>query len=535
MSGTESRKTGPGRREARAIQEQQEKRKLRRTAIIIVIVVVLLFLGALFVNSKLIRRVVTAVTVGGIKFTAAEFDYFYQNTVYEYSGMMNEQLGDYAAELLPSNDRPHSSQIKDEETGETWSAFFGRLAIEKIAEMVSYHNDAINNGYTMTEETRNSIDEEIENLKLTADMYSAQFKDFDAFLQEFYGASMNEKSFRKIAEFVDTVEAYKVFMRDSFNYSHDDLVGYYAENKDSLDTFSYRYFTVYIDTIDETDFDSTDEYEAAKEAALADAFGRAQEIVAGIGSEEDFIEAARGYDPELYEKDDSTLHDYQGEWLGSIYGPWLREAGRVGGDVSAFEMSNGAYVVYFVSRDNNEYKMVEMRQLLFMRDEVEENDFFVTEDLDPGDYYFDEDAYDQAVSEADGIARSRADEALELFRGGGSTEAKLIELMEEHSDDYTEGGFYSEITTNAAQNKMVREIEEWLFDPVRKVGDYELIRTEDYGYHLVYFMGWGERYCDFVADERMRDRDYGAWMENLSEPTSSEHWGMILTQRRRGS
>ena len=35
---------------------------------------------------------------------------------------------------------------------------------------------------------------------------------------------------------------------------------------------------------------------------------------------------------------------------------------------------------------------------------------------------------------------------------------------------------------------MVEEIDEWLFDEARKAGDIEIIKTESYGYHLVYYI-----------------------------------------------
>ena len=529
MSDTGARrKSGSDRREARDQQERKEQKKVRLIAIVVVIVMVILFLAAFTINSKFIRRVVTVLTIDGVNFTAAEFDYYYNNAVFEYSSMISEQLGeDYAREYLPTGDRPHSSQIYDEETGETWAIFFGKIAIERLSELVSYHKDAERNGYVMTEETRQSVDDEINTLR----MYAGD-RSFDTFLQEYYGSAINEKLFRKIAEYIDMAAAYAEHVHDSFTYATPDLKAYYAENKDSLDIFSYRYYVMYPETLDEADFDSTEEYENAQEAALADTFALALEIAEGIDSEEAFIEAAREYNEDMYEDDDSTLRNNQGEALGDIYGPWLRDSQREYGDAYGFEMTSGAYVVFYISREDNSYSMVEMRQLLFLREETDEQDFYEYDELDPEDYYFDEEAYDQAVEMRDSIARGRAQDAYEAFLAGGATEEMLLGMIGDYSDDTTEGGFYDKISKYQYQNKLVPEIEEWLFEPGRQVGDYELIYTEAFGYHLIYFMGYGQQLCDHIADGRMRENDYNAWKENLPPPVSDEHWGMLLTQRR---
>ena len=101
--------------------------------------------------------------------------------------------------------------------------------------------------------------------------------------------------------------------------------------------------------------------------------------------------------------------------------------------------------------------------------------------------------------------------------------------MADYPDDTTEGGFYDKISKSASQNKMVPEIEDWLFADGRQYGDYELIRTEDYGYHLVFFMGYGERLCDFLADSGMRTRDYNAWKESLAPVEATKRWAFTLT------
>ncbi|MDR0491273.1 MAG: peptidyl-prolyl cis-trans isomerase [Oscillospiraceae bacterium] len=516
MSATETKKPGGvGRREARALQEKKEKRKIRVTTISIVAVLALLFIGALFLNSKITRRNLVAITVGSVDFTAAEYDYFFFSSYFNYSNYINQQMGESAESMLPKRGTPLASQVHDYETGETWADFFKDMALEQMNEIVLYYEEATRNGWEIPEEDRGKTDEEIANMKSTAVMFG--YSSVDKFLQEYYGPSINEKSFRKLAEFINFASLYSKYKFDSFPYSNEDLETYYDENKDELDVFTFRYMSITPESVVESDFESAEEYEEALAAAQSDAETKAAEIAAGIISEEDFIAAAREYDADRYPEDDSTLmEEYSGETLYGDYKAWLAEAEREQGDVTSINSESGIYVVYYISRDNNTYLMTEMRQILINR-----------ETIDVEEYEHEDDAYNEALAVMESEAKERADSVLAQFIEGGATEEKLIELMEENSDDTTEGGLYTDIY----KKMMVPEIDSWLFDPARQIGDYESIRTESYGYHLVYFMGFGKRYCDFTSDSRMREADYAEWKDSLGTPTVTEHWAMRLTRQ----
>jgi len=520
MSSAFDRKTEKiNRREERARKEQQEKRRIRIIAVTVIVIFALLVAGALVINSKFIRRSVTAITIGGVNFSAAEFDYFYNNAYNEYSQYMNTNLGDYAASYLPVEGQSHSSQIQNFETGETWADYFINYTIDQISGMVKYYNAAMAAGYELPDEARASIDDEIAMYRLYAELY--QYPSLDAFLQQNVGTYMNEKCLRNVIDFAITATTYSQHIHDSFTYSQGELDGYYSENRDSLDSFTYRYFLVKSETVTRDDYESDEEYDEVNEAALAEAREFASLILQGVVTEEDFIDAAREYSEADYADPDSTLRVYPGSWLGSsTYGPWMQEEGRQFGDVTTSDISTGTYVVFFIDRDANEYVMPEMRQILIQRSEVNADDYLDGE-YDP--------EYIEAVENSDPEAWARAQTVMDLFIEGGATEEKLIELMADNSDDTTEGGLYKEITRNSANNKMVPEIENWLFAPERKIGDYALIRTEAYGYHLVYFMGYGERYRDFLADDALREGDYTAWEESLAPVEAVKQWAFKFT------
>ena len=517
MSGTfDKRSDGASRREARAQKERLEKRKTRIIAVSVITVLAVLFAGALFINSKYSRRTLAAISIGGVNFSAAEFEYFYINAFHEYREYLTNTFGEYADSMLPPTQSPPFINQINQDTGEPWSETFIELAVANISKLVQVYSLAVKAGFVLPPDAREELDSGIDMFMMEAAAYGYTF---DNYLQLIYGPNFNESAFRRVAEISALASEYSLYMRDSFEYSQADKDAYYKENKDTLDLFTFRYFFIRAETPDQDDFETTEEYDAAVEEALAEAIRLAEEAIDMIETEDDFLEAAKGYDEEQFGEPDSTRRVYPGSWLGTTYGPWLMEPERVYGDLYTTDISTGAYVVLFIERDPNEYKMTSMRQILILRDEIDADDFFGGEE-DP-DYLI-------AVEAADAAARAQADALWDLFVSGGKTEDLLLELMPDYSDDPTEGGFYEQISKDASQIKLVEELEDWLFDPVRKFGDAEMIRTEMYGYHLMFFMGHGDRYCDFVADTQMRDRDHTAWIEALEPVDAVRRWAFVL-------
>ena len=518
MSGTfDKRSDGATRRHVRAEKERKEKRKVRIIAVSVIAVLAVLFAGAMFMNSKIARRTLPAITLNGVNFSAAEFEYFYINAFYEYKEYINANMGDYASSMLPQGDRPPFAGQINQGTGELWSETFVEIAIGNMSELVQSYNAANAAGFTLTDESRAKMESDLEAVMMEAASYGYAF---DAYLQAIFGSSMNESVFRKISEMVTISSEYNASVRDSFVYSPADTTAYYQENKDQLDVYAFRYFLVRAETVEEADYGTTEEYDAAKETALHEAVEQAELIIAGVESEDDFIAAAREYNETEFGEPDSTLRSYPGSWLGNYYGPWMMEPERMYGEKIAVEYTTGAYAVFFIGRDSNEYEMTSMRQILFTRAAVDPEEYLLGED-DPD--------YLSAVEEADAEARTRAESVMQQFIDGGCSEDLLVELMAA-SDDDTEGGLYEEISKDVSHQKVTDEIEGWLFDPARKYGDYELIETEAYGYHIVFFMGHGERYCDHLAGDAMRDRDYKAWTEGLEQVDSVRRWAFNLAK-----
>ena len=467
MSGAFDKKTEKARRrEEQTLKEQRERRKIKIITIVVIVAFALALSVSLFLNSMFVRQSLPAISVAGIDFSSAEFDYFYSKAFSDYEQYIKERLGESsAAAFLPSSDRSHSSQTYNYETGETWAEFLTEYAIDQIADSAKYYHAARAAGFTLPPEAIEAIDEEMAAYASYAEMYGMST---DTFIRTYIGRNMSESSIRKTLEFMYTVSAYRESIYDSFTYTAQELAAKYAEEKDDLDSFAFRFFQIEPAMDSMENFETGEDYEAANAEALSAAYERARQIVARIETEDDFIYEAAAYNFEEYGSPDSTARTFPGSALGSEYKDWMLSEGRQYNDIDVFEASTGALIVYFVERDDNEYLMTEMRQILIMPEEVYPG-MFIEEEDDP--------EYHAALYDADLSALELAETARIAFIEAGGTEEAFIQISNEGYSDDTTGGHYNYISKNAANNKMVPEIEEWLFDPGRAIGDTEIGRA----------------------------------------------------------
>ena len=499
------------RKQETALKEEKARKKSRIITVVVTVVFLLSVAVAVLINSNFLRRTLTVVTIDGVGFNTAEFEYYYNN---EYMAIASEFQSQGWEFFLPDRSRPLSVQLYDEESGQTWADIITNGALNRMTELVAVYKAAQADGFVMPEEKlAELLDSAFQMDELYAMVYG--YPSVDSYLQSMYGVGMNSKIYREILEFNATVEEYAFFIHSSFSYTDNQLDEHYAEFADSLDVFTYRAFVVNYEEPEE----GVEEYGTALEEAINVARETAQAIALGIETEEDFISAAYEENMFNYPVPESTLREMQGtslddySYLDFNFSTWLREAGRVEGDVTTIDLAQGTAVVYFISREDNSYRTVGMRQILIMRESISASDYTDGE-LDPD--------YIEAMELAAEDARVRAELADSLFTDAGRTEDALIELMEEHSDDTTVGGFYENISKLNYQGitfnamRVVPELEEWLFADGRAVGDSLLIETEAYGYHLLYFTGFGNIFAREIADDRMREADSSAWLENLT-------------------
>ena len=184
-----------------------------------------------------------------------------------------------------------------------------------------------------------------------------------------------------------------------------------------------------------------------------------------------------------------------------------RNEGDIVSDVNSSE--TGYYVVVVQNRDDNHYNMAQVRHIL-VKAVADEN----------GEY----------TDEAKAAAKAAAEDILKEFESGDKSEESFAALAEQYSEDQASvpnGGLYEGII----KGQMVKEFDEFCFDKHQK-GDTAVVYGESAsyaGYHVMYYVGEGQMYSDYIAETELRNTATAQWLEELmAQYETREGFGMKL-------
>lgn len=490
-------------------EEEKAAKRLKLWSIVFYIVIGLMVVGILVAavfNSGLPQRMLTAVTVGNHKLSVAEMNYYFLDTVNS-----NSYLG-----YMVDNNTPLDEQEYGD--GQTWADYLLETAVTSARDNYAIYDEAIANGYTLTEEDQAQIDQQIQTMETYASLYG--YNSVSAFLRANYGAGCNESNYRAYLEVQAIATGYNNQIVEGLTYTQEEIDAEAAENPTDYTSYDYRYYLVSTSNYYETDADEHTEEEtaAAKEAAQA----AAQQLLDDSqGDGEKFWEAAHALmhandgeettgetEPEettgetqpeetgdtTEEEDtheDTTLYENTlKSSMPSILSDWLTDSARQAGDTTVIEASNdaGYYAVMFLgSNDNTEVPTVNVRHIL-----ISTSDSVTAED-----------------------ARSQIEEIQAEYEEDPTEEhfAELAETYSSDTDSNTNGGLYE----NVAPGQMVEEFNDWIFADSRQAGDVGIVET-DYGCHLMYFVGDGEySYRDTLVVNALMQAEYDEWYTTLTE------------------
>lgn len=517
---------GTDRKTQARLEEERKNKKSKMKWTIGTIVAVILVVAILIMGSSIPYKVSTAVTINGVKYSAAEVNYYVGS---QYVYFVNT-YGSYAS-LFGLDTTYGVSGLADQEyyDGQTWLEYFTDAAIEQMTQIQAFCDYANENGITLTDDEIAEVDEEIDYIETNATTYG--YKDADAYFAANYGTGVTTKIARQCL--LDSQLASKAYTTysDSLTYTDEELEEYYTGLNGADDVFSYLYYAVAAEEVTSQDEDGndvsdvTDETMAAAEAtanAILDAYENgvtaapAAEATTETTDEEAPLEevvtneaaAAVALTPEERlneaiasvgcEGTASTSSNVSGSSL-SVYSDFLMDSARVAGDAAVVENSaeTGYNVVVFLSRNDNHYATQSFRHILIK-----------AEADDDGNY----------TDEALQTANDKAEEIYNEYLAGEQTEDAFAALANEYSEDTgsnTTGGLYE----NVYQGQMVSSINSFLFEEDHEAGDTAILlgQSSSYeGYHIVYYVGEGELYSTYLARTEKTNEDVSAWMENLT-------------------
>ena len=226
---------------------------------------------------------------------------------------------------------------------------------------------------------------------------------------------------------------------------------------------------------------------ALAQAALANGYTLTAEDEANIADLEDpegqFAAEAKGFGYDSVEKylqanfgDGVGVKDYQ-DYLRTYYGAYgyymdKQDAVKATFSKEDVEAHFDSNAENFAGITKTDKPNVSIRHILIsVEGEKDENDEF--------------------TAEAWAAAEKTANDIYNTWLSN-PTEEYFIELAKEHSTDpgsKDNGGLYEDVYVG----QMVPEFNDWCFADGRKPGDHGIVKSSDYGYHIMYFVKQGDK------------------------------------------
>ena len=385
------------------------------------------------------------------KISENEYKFYFNSTYNQYASMYSSYMG------LDTSQSLDSQQYDDDYT---YQDIFDQQAVNSIIYYHALLDDAEENDfeYDTAEELQTTED----SLASYAEENST---DEDSYYKQLYGISKSDAE--QYIEDGIVAQAYYKELGEQLQPTEDEIDTEYTDNKDSYDKVEYLQVTVSADIpddIDTTSDDLTDEQQETVDAAYQKAVESANKIAAAK-SEDEFkmlaVDAGAADSADDIEETSMT-----GNTSSSDSGEWMFDASREKGDTTTVESSdsNSVDVYYFISREKPT--------------DITKNFQMYTVSAS-----YDEDADEDAISEACDTAKSDAEAILTAYEDTDKTEDDFnaVKYNDSGATEYE----------NAEESSLNEKVAEWVFSEDRAEGDTAVIEDGE-TYYVVYFSGDGE-------------------------------------------
>ena len=465
----------------KAAREAEKKAAERKSNILygtLAAVFVIVTVALLVYNSGIIQRNQTAVTIDGDKYSVAETSYYY-NQVYQNYASFYSALG-----MDPTG-------LKSQPYGDnsTYDDFFKESAVNNMKFIHAAVKAAKEANVTLDSDDEADVKANLDSLKSAAAQYGYSY---GAYVKAMYGSTVTASVVESCLR--DQILASKYashYSDENFVYSDDEILAYYNEHKDTYDLVDGAYVTVSGAPEAKTDdegntIEATDE---EKSAAMAAAKETADEILAAFEAGQNLEQLAEARDLPY----STTISS-----ASTVYGQWFYDAARKGGDSAVVEDESSScyYVTVFNSRERDNALDYSVRHILVTADNLS---------LADG-----EEAANEQIE-------AKANEILASWDG---TEDGFANLAKTYSQDSNaaEGGIYE----NVPKGQMVAAFQNWCYEDGRQSGDTGIVQTT-YGYHVMYFVGYGStEYWHYACENALRSDDQSAWQTELTNSATAE-------------
>lgn len=471
----------------------EAKRKEKRNSIIITVVVIALAVlviglaayNALDKTGIFLRNNVVAETEN-FEFDSAMMAYVYSSTYMNYSSYLSMLGVD-----------PNVSLKQQECTfaeGQSWFDYFVSISKEQVSEILALCEAAHAAGITLGEEEIATIDANMETIKSEAATYG--YTNIDTYLMAMTGNPVKLNDVRRCLELSALASKYTTECVTSLTYTADELAAYRDEHSADflgIDLYSYSFNTSDYSFNDEEDVKTLMDL-AKKDAEALASNKNLKDFTAALKAiiDEDTTIGTNETEEEFEQRKADILESYLQKHvvkasLTEKVAKWAYDEAKLYDTFVDSETSATKCTVYMLVKDEyiDESTSRNVRHILFMDDNHKDD--------------------------------AKAQEVFAKLEAEGFTEDAFNKYAAEYSEDpgsKDNGGLYE----NVFEGDMVTEFDAWLFDADRKVGDCEVIKAADTGWHIIYYAGEGDQLLwEADADAGLKNEAYSAVVDKYAE------------------
>ena len=522
-------------RQKQAKSEAKKTKLLTASFIVVLVLIVAVFVGSIGMNmvnqSGIIEKNTVAATVGSHKLNSVVMNYFYIDAIQNEYNYAKEYAEYYtsmgmtvnAASMLGYDTTLSLSKQTNSTTGASWAQYYWDAALKNAQSVYAMYDKAVQDGFVLPQEYKDSIDQEISTMQLYASMYSTNV---NGWISSIYGNGSTEQSYREYKTINYTASAYYQQHQNDKTFTDDERAAYLTAHPDDYTAYTYNYYSVsyqsFLPELAEGESYTEEQNNAAREEAKAAAATLAacttvEELDAAIAalSYNEGKTVASTVSTDVMHTS-TSLTDEQREWISA--------ADRKAGDAKDFavvtsttnedgtttETTNSYKVMMYASTNEFSRKLSNVRHVLIsFEDSHGEGEHKHETDSSGNVVYSDEDK---------AATKKIAEDLLQQWKDGGSSKDAFIELVKEHSADTAsveDGGLYEDIYCNASYEAAFLE---WATDSARVAGDTGVVTTS-YGCHIMYFEGYSELSDrDYMINEDLLSEHMTAWEEEIIKP-----------------
>lgn len=394
--------------------------------------------------------------------TAGMMEYYFNS---QYISFLNSYSG-YLDKIGLDTSKPLSEQkCSLDASVSTWYDYFMNAAKEKLSQCLIVFEDAKKNGKELTSSEKSEAKEVLTQLGVAAKEKGISKKQY---LSTNYGKNVTEDDVLKCAELERLTARYYSDYIKTLDTGDAALEKYLSGKKKTYCTVNYIYFQVPAADISDSAMET-----ARKTAQQLSAQKTPEKLIEEIGAYAENYYAdnsslkGKKLKTKVEEiKKNCVITDVsysQTEAMG-----WAFSEERKVGDSTVIKNEQSAsYDIYYLTSlpARKSYNAVNIRQIQFNVSD-----------------------YGDSAS-----AKKAAEECLKTLKESGFSKESFESAASSLSGDEStkdNGG----LLENLHKGSLLKadEIEKWIFDDGRKQGDVSLIKTDQYGWHIVYIESFGE-------------------------------------------